>query len=216
METKTIYVLGIGRNTPVFYDLLTDCGYTILGLYHFDDSRTGEHDHGFEIMGSFEDLWRMNSLEGMNFVLSQGNNQVRADVFNRILSKGGNLPTIIHPSAHVSQYATLGQGVIVHMNAIVHPDVVIGDDTVLSYNTAVTHSSSIGKHCYMAANAMVGAYVHVDDYAFIGIGASVVSGKVQRIGLHATVGAGALVVKDVADYDVVAGVPARVMAERTK
>lgn len=214
MESKTIYVLGIGRNTPVFYDLLTDCGYTIKGLYHFDGSRTGEIDHGFEILGSFEDLWHMETLKGMKFALSQGDNLVRAEVFERVLSKGGELPTIIHPSAHVSRYATLGKGVIVHMNAIVHPDVVIGDDTVLSYNAAVTHSSTIGKHCYMAANSMVGAYVHIENYVFIGIGASIVSGKVNRIGSRATIGAGALVVKDVDAYNVVAGVPAKVLSSK--
>ena len=214
MENKTIFVLGIGRNTPVFYDLLIDCGYTILGSYHFDNSRKGEFDHGLRILGSFDDLWGMETLKGMNFVLSQGDNAVRADIFNKRVAKGGQLPTIIHPSAHVSQFATLGKGVVVHMNAIVHPDVFIDDDTVLSYNTAVTHGSTIGKHCYMAANSMVGAYVYVEDYVFIGIGASIVSGKVNQIGVHATIGAGALVVKDVDAYDVVAGVPAKVLCTK--
>ena len=45
---KDIYVLGIGHNTPVFIDLAEICGYTIAGLYHYNDDRTGQVDHGFE------------------------------------------------------------------------------------------------------------------------------------------------------------------------
>ena len=39
---KNIYVLGIGHNTPVFVDLAEACGYTIAGLYHYNDDRTGQ------------------------------------------------------------------------------------------------------------------------------------------------------------------------------
>ena len=60
-EIKKIYALGIGRNTPVFIDLAEAYGYTIAGLYHYNDDRTGEYDHGFEILGSFEDLYKKNS-----------------------------------------------------------------------------------------------------------------------------------------------------------
>ena len=44
---KNIYVLGIGHNTPVFVDLAEACGYTIAGLYHYNDDRTGQVDHDF-------------------------------------------------------------------------------------------------------------------------------------------------------------------------
>ena len=53
MALKKIFALGIGHNTPVCIDLALACDYVIEGLYHFDDSRTGEQDHGFKILGSF-------------------------------------------------------------------------------------------------------------------------------------------------------------------
>ena len=39
---KEIYALGIGHNTPVSIDLAESCGYKIAGLYHYNDTRTGE------------------------------------------------------------------------------------------------------------------------------------------------------------------------------
>ena len=64
---KEIYALGVGHNTSVFINLAEACGYAIKGLYHFNDVRTGEIDHGFEILGSFEDLLSKPTLKGMTF-----------------------------------------------------------------------------------------------------------------------------------------------------
>lgn len=69
----------------------------------------------------------------------------------------------------------------------------------------------IGNHCYIAFGAMIGAYVTIADFAFIGIGANIISGKVDTIGYNAYVGAGALVTHSVEKNTVVAGVPARII-----
>ena len=208
---REIYVLGVGHNTSVYLELVETCGYTIKGLYHYNDERVGELDRGYPILGSFNDLFSLNSLEGMNFALSQGDNKIRATIFEKIIEKKGDVPTLIHPSAKVSKYAQLGRGVVVHMNTVVHPDVTVGDNTVLSYNVSVTHSTHIGKNCYLAFGVMVGAYTVVEDFVFLGIGAIVISGKVDLIGTFASVGAGAVVTKSVASYECVAGNPAKFM-----
>ena len=43
---REIYVLGVGHNTSVYLELVETCGYTIKGLYHYNDERVGELDHG--------------------------------------------------------------------------------------------------------------------------------------------------------------------------
>lgn len=213
---KDMYILGVGHNTPVFIDLAEACGYNIKGLYHYEEGRTGEIDHGYKILGSFDDLWRMPSLENMYFALSQGDNAIRKDVFDKILSKGGNVPTLVHPKADVSRFAKLGKGTIVHIGSVVHPDVVIGDNTIISYNSSITHSSQIGDNCYLALGTLVGAYVKIEDNVFIGIGANLISGKVDRVGHDSYIGAGALVTKSVEPYTVVAGFPAKVIKKLSR
>lgn len=54
--------------------------------------------------------------------------------------------------------------------------------------------------------------IQIDDYVWIGVGATVLRGV--HIGEGAVVCAGAVVTKDVAPYDIVAGVPAKKIAER--
>jgi acetyltransferase-like isoleucine patch superfamily enzyme len=56
---------------------------------------------------------------------------------------------------------------------------------------------------------MVGAYVDIGDNVFIGQHATIVSQKVSKIGDDSFIGAGSLVLKDVASGAVVYGVPAK-------
>lgn len=57
------------------------------------------------------------------------------------------------------------------------------------------------------------AAITVHDYVFIGTRAMILPGV--TLGSGSVVGAGAVVTKDVAPYDIVAGIPARVIGHRT-
>lgn len=203
-----IYVLGVGHNTIVYIDLLESCGYNILGLYHFEKGRTGEKYFGHDIIGDNEELF-LSNLSGKQFAISVGDNKIRSFLYQRIIDCGGNIPAIIHPSAIVSKYAQIGKGVIVHANSVVSADVVIGDDSVISSNDLITHGSRIGTHCFIASNVVLGAYVAMQDFAFVGSGATIISGKVSTIGKGALIGAGAVVTKSVEVNQCVAGNPAK-------
>ena len=86
--SKKIYFLGIGHGTPIFIELAEACGYTIAGLYHYNDDRTGETDHGYKILGSFDDLLAKN-LQGKAFCLTMGDMKIKQTVSQRIMDMGG-------------------------------------------------------------------------------------------------------------------------------
>lgn len=208
---KYIYALGIGHNSPVFIDLALACGYEIAGLYHYNNTRTSEIDHGYEIIGSFEDLFAKDSLSGMSFLLTMGDNQIRKDLSERIIAKGGKVPTLIHPTAVISAFVQISEiGVYISPFTYVQADSSIGSNTVLLSHVNISHTTHIGNNCFVAGGATIGAYTEVGDNVFVGQGALSISAKVKSIGNNAYIGARALLTKDVPENAVVMGSPAKI------
>ena len=217
MNSKEIFALGVGHNTPVFLDLAIACGYAIKGLYHFNSQRTGEEDHGYKILGSFDDLFALEDLSGMNFLLTMGDNKIRTDVANRIIKLGGNVPSMVHPTAVISAFSKISPvGVYISPYTYVQADSSIGDNTILLSHVNISHTTHIGNSCFIAGGATIGAYTEMEDFVFIGQGALSISAKTKRIGHHAYIGARSLLTRDVPPCVVMAGAPARILRDTSE
>lgn len=108
-------------------------------------------------------------------------------------------------------------------------DVVIGDYTRIGLHCTVIGPVTIGNHVNLAQGITVSALNHnfedtrlrideqgvntseiiIDDDVWIGANAVITAGV--HIGRHSVVAAGAVVTKDVPEYSVVGGVPAKVI-----
>jgi len=207
---KQLFALGIGHNTPVCIDLANACGYDVVGLWHYDDSRTNEIDHGYRILGSFDDLFKSGLVEGNNFLLTMGNIEIRTSLCQQIINAGGHVPTLIHPTAIISQFATIADvGVYISPYVHIQADSEVGSNSTLLSHARVSHTVRIGKSCFLSGGVAIGAYTTVEDYVFLGQGALSISGKVSLIGHHAYIGARALLTHDVPPYATMVGSPAR-------
>jgi sugar O-acyltransferase (sialic acid O-acetyltransferase NeuD family) len=208
-KIKEIYLLGIGHNTPVFIDLAEHCGYNVAGLYHYKDDRTGETEHGFRIIGSFYDLFRQDSLSGMSFLLTMGDSKIRVEVSEKIRNKGGYIPTLIHPTAVVSRFTKIADGVCISAFSHIQADTCIGQDTIILSGVNISHNNTIGKGCFIAGGSTIGAFTTLGNFVFIGQGVLTISSKVKNIGDYAYVGAGSLVTKSINPNNLVVGRPAK-------
>lgn len=212
---KLIYALGIGHNTPVFIELAEACGYIIAGLYHYNNDRTGEDDHGYNIIGSFDDLFAKGDLSGMNFLLTMGDNKIRTEISDKIISLGGNVPTLMHPMAVISRFAEISPvGVYISPFTYVQADSSVGSNTVLLSHVNISHTTKIGNSCFIAGGATIGAYTTVGDFVFVGQGALSISEKVKNIGRESYIGARCLVTHDVPEQVVFSGIPGKVLSSR--
>lgn len=211
MHTKEIYLLGIGHGTPIFIELAEACGYHISGLYHYNDSRTGEIDHGYKILGSFKDLLT-EDINDKNFCLTMGDMSIKKSLSSDIIRKGGLTPSLIHPTAIISRFANVSScGVLVCSHCEIHNDTNIEEGCVLWPNAMVGHDSQVGAYTFMGPKSYVGAYTRVESRAFIGQCSVLISGKAKHIGSESLIGAGSVVTKPVPDKAIVAGNPARIL-----
>lgn len=214
---KEIYALGVGHNTSVLLELAENCGYKIKGLYHYNENRTGEFDHGFEILGSFDDLFSKGSLNGMSFLLTMGDNEIRTNLSEKIISLGGRVPSLIHPMSVISRFAKISPiGVYILPFSYVQADSSIGKNTILLSHVNISHTTTIGNSCFIAGGATIGAYTTMDDYVFVGQGALSISGKVSHIGKHSFIGARALLTQNVDSNDIIAGIPGKSIKDKSK
>jgi len=209
MNDRDLYILGVGHNTATIIDLVGDCGYFITGLLHYNHDRIGENYFGHEICGCFDDFLDRESLEGMDFVLSMGDISIRKKLYERIMSKGGNIPTLVHPTATISKYTKLGNGVIVLPQSIIQGDTSIGDNTVITMHSTIAHSTIIGNHCFISGHSLIGSFVRIEDKVHIGQGSIIVSGSVEVIGENSILGAGSVLRGNMKSNAVYVGNPAR-------
>jgi sugar O-acyltransferase (sialic acid O-acetyltransferase NeuD family) len=204
-------VLGGGGHAVVVIDaLLASKTPYRLGLTVATLDRTEHSILGVPILGTDEDLPQL-IREGLRyFVVGLGgmrDTQPRQKLFDHGVGLGLTPVTIVHPSAVVSPFATLGAGAQVLAGAIINPRAIIGRNAIINTGSIVEHDCSVGDHAHVSVGSKLTGRVVVGQGAHIGAGAVV--RQSLSIGAHAIVGAGAVVVGDVAANTIVVGVPAK-------
>jgi len=171
------------------------------------------------------------AIFGKGLVLRHPN---RIELGDRVALDDGSLLDASGSEAGI----TLGHDTIVSRNCVIQAktaSVLIGDKTDIGCNVVITSSGgiTIGQSVLIAGNCYIGGgryntsrtdipmmdqglytkgCVVIEDDVWLGAGATVLDGV--RIGKGCVVGAGAVVTKDLPEYAIAVGTPARVIRQR--
>jgi sugar O-acyltransferase (sialic acid O-acetyltransferase NeuD family) len=210
-ERRLVPIVGLGAGThakSVLEALRSLDLYDVTAIVDDDPAKAGGEIFGTPIASAAElSELRGRAAHAFVGVGGIGDSGPRRAAFERLLAAGFEVPAILHESAIVSPWATLGRGVQALAGAIVNAGAEIGDDTIVNTGAIVEHDCSIGAHAHLAPGVRLAGLASVGEGAHVGIGAVVIEGV--RVGARALVGAGAVVLTDVPDGARVAGVPAR-------
>jgi UDP-3-O-[3-hydroxymyristoyl] glucosamine N-acyltransferase len=91
-------------------------------------------------------------------------------------------------------------------------DTKIGDETKIDALVSIAHNVQIGRSCLLTEGTIVGGSVKIGDECWLGLN-STIKQKV-KIGNNVLIAAGACVLHDVPDQDIVAGIPAKSIKEK--
>ena len=205
---RPVIVLGGGGHAKVLIDTLHIQSVEVLGITDPDPGKTKESLLGVPFIGD-DDIILGYSPDEILLVNGLGTTRItpsRKQLFLKFKKSGYCFANVIHPSAVISSYARLGEGVQVMAGAIIQTESFIGDNTIVNTKVSIDHDCQIDPHVHLAPGVTLSGEVHVGEGAHIGTGAVVIQGI--QIGKESLVAAGAVVIKDVPKGAMVRGVPA--------
>ena len=197
-EPAALLIYGGGGHGKVIIDLvrILNC-YQIVGIID-DGLPPGSQIFGLPVLGGAEVLPEMHK-RGVNFAINAvggiGNVAIRIKVFDILAQASFICPTIVHPTAFVEPTANLEGGVQVLSQSYISSDAKIGFGTVINAGVVVSHDCSLGKCVNLSPGAMLAGKVRVEDFAQIGMAATI--NLDLTIGARAMIGNGATVKADV-------------------
>ena len=146
--------------------------------------------------------------ENDKYIIAVGDNMVRSRLYHKIRKAGrGCCISVISVRALIGKEADVGNGTFVAHNAYLGPQSKAGIDTIINTGSIIEHEAVIGNHTHIAPNVTVCGRSKIGNYVFCGAGSTIID-KVN-ICDGVTVGAGAVVVKDITEPGIYVGVPAR-------
>lgn len=206
MPSNNLLIVGAGGHAKVVYDTAR-LKWSSLSITFFDElAKAGTELWGKSVHNSLE------QLTPSSFIVAIGDNKTRLRLFERLLAKGFAPATVLHPSAIISEMASVGQGTYVGPLAVVNADAQVGDNCIINSGAIVEHDCIVQSHSHISVGVHLGGKTKIQEGCLFGISAS--SLPSVQIGKWSVVGAGAVVTRDVADYSTVIGVPAKPIGDK--
>ncbi len=184
--------------------------WRILGFSDIDATKRGSAVGKWHVRFSDDELVKM----GVAVAVGVGS----PSVLTRTKEQFGSLPAellpnLLHPSVLCDlERVSLGVGNVICAGNILTTDVRIGSFNILNLSCTVGHDTTVADCCVINPGCNLSGGVQLGSGTLLGTGAKVL--QYLRIGDRATVGAGAVVTKDVEESTTVVGVPARPLAGR--
>lgn len=128
-----------------------------------------------------------------------------------------NINARIEPGAIIRDQVEIGDRAVIMMGAVINIGAVIGEGTMIDMNVVLGGRATVGKNCHIGAGCVLAGVIEppsaepvvIEDDVVIGANAVVLEGI--RVKKGAVVAAGAIVIEDVPENAVVAGIPARII-----
>lgn len=211
-----IIILGAAGTAVDVLDFLADINertptYQCLGLLDDNEALHGTTIHGTPVLGPLAMAQAYPTALVVNALGSPGSFHRRHAILAALALPRERFTTIIHPTAVVSRWATIGTGAIIYPYSVILPDVEVGDHVTLLSQCTLNHETVVGNYTIFATGVTVCGRVHIGSHCYLGAGCTII--HEVSIGDRSLIGMGSVVVRDVAPNSVMVGNPARFLRQ---
>jgi len=132
---------------------------------------------------------------GMFVALSYAKmNRIRAAKYFEAKALGYKLVSYVSSRCSYLTDNPVGENCFILEDNTVQPFVKIGNNVTLWSGNHIGHDSIIDDHCFLASHIVVSGYVHICEYCFLGVNATLRNSI--TIAPETLIGAGAIIMKD--------------------
>lgn len=218
MKKRLLIVGGKGSGEitiSLFEDINQVTGEWIIEGFLTDIKAKGEFLGKYQVVGSTNEI---KDYVDKGYYISYTLHCTTKNKFERVQKfKALNIPLEahangIHPLAYVSPSTKIGHGIIACPFAATSFAPEIGNFVHLYPQSYVAHNSIVNDFCMLTAHSTVGARVKVGEGVHLGLNSCI--REDLTIGKYSIIGMGAVVTKNVGDFEIVAGNPAKVIGRK--
>ena len=204
-------IIGAGTYGEVYLAYLQEVGVDVIGFLDDDPNVQNKLIKDIPVLGPASILPFLKESHGVEAVYCPlGNNRLRVKFLSEAIELGYKTPNYIHPSVTLSPRVKLGKGVYILLGANIMPDTKIEDFVMISMGVNIAHHNILKTGTFLSTGCNFGASIVAEPYTYCGIGSTIMTG-LHVLGIDCLIGAGAVVIKDVPDGAIMAGVPAKIL-----
>ena len=205
---KKAIIIGAGTYGQVYAEYLIK-KYDIIGYIDDAENLNGQIINGIKVLGNRDTLF--NDIDrNISVFVPIGNNTLRVSFLKELNQKGFETPSFIHPNTIIHESVIIGKAVYILAGTNIMPCTEIKDFTMISMGVNIAHHNLIEEGCFFSQGSNIGASIHIKERAYFGIASTAMTG-IKEVGENSLIGAGAVVIKDIPDNVVVAGIPAKII-----
>lgn len=201
MSNQQVIIIGAGGHAKVVLSTLLAAGHTVAGFLDDDETLIGKSICQHPVIGTLDQLHFFSNP----LVFGIGDNHLRKELKKKYASH--SWCSVIHPQAIVHSSTKIGEGTVIFAGTVIQPDVVIGEHVIINTAVTIDHDSRIGDFSHLAPGTHTAGNVTIQEGCFLGIGCTVIPG--MNVGAWSKIGAGSVIVNDIAAFSHAKGLPAR-------
>lgn len=192
---RDIVIIGAGGHArPVISAISEINKWNIVGIIDLNFNGQQEVVMTIPILGGINIIKNYDPIK-TDIVVASGDNSLRSN-----LQKIGNLnkyhfPNLVHPTAYVDKFATIGLGNFIGPYAYIGAMAKIGNGNLINTKASIDHEVVLGNFSQLAPSSVVCGRSKIGDKVLIGANATILHGL--EIADETVVGAGAVITQNI-------------------
>lgn len=191
---KNLLIIGAGGHGKVCAEIaskIKDIPTNNWNKIEFlDDNKKGKV-LGFAILENNKKI----APQNYEVFIAIGDNHTRSKLFEKYENEGFTIPTLVDPTAIVSESCRIGKGSVIMPGVVINADSEIGDCCIINTKAVVEHDNIIGNYVHISPATVLLGNVEVGDYTWIGANSTIKNGI--SINDNVIIGMGSKILKSI-------------------